>query len=494
MTTLELEGFPSTTRARFGVSLPLIFGIGIFSVIVTHAVAVLRDPDTLWHIVVGRWIIEHWALPSRGLFSATMANAPWVDQQWLAEVLMAWAYNNFGWSGLAIGTALCEATAIAMLLRILLGSFPPVYAMFATTLAGALWFPHLLARPYILTIPILVLWVAALVRAGSDNRVPPLWLALLIVLWANLHGSFMFGIGIAGLLAAEAVLLASDWQQRIRVAWGWALFEAVALGAALLTPNGIPGLLAPLHLINMSSLAYIGEWQGMNFSEPWSLPILLWLLFVLFAALSLGWRLPWTRVAIVLLLLTMALKHLRYMELLGFVSALLIAPSLALQVNRQSATSKLDRFITQLAKPANWRGISISGAIMVAIAVLALRAGNLSPPNATAPVAAIEAVQSHNLKGPAFNSYQFGGYLIFSGIAPFIDGRAELYGDDFLKRYIEAVRLTNDSLPQILNDYGITWTILPANGAAVLLMDHLSGWRRLHTDPAAVVHVRGDFQ
>jgi hypothetical protein len=182
------------------------------------------------------------------------------------------------------------------------------------------------------------------------------------------------------------------------------------------------------------------------------------------------------------------------MELLGFVSALLIAPSLALQVNRQSATSKLDRFITQLAKPANWCGISISGAIMVAIAVLALRAGNLSPPNATAPVAAIEAVQSHNLKGPAFNSYQFGGYLIFSGIAPFIDGRAELYGDDFLKRYIEAVRLTNDSLPQILNDYGITWTILPANGAAVLLMDHLSGWRRLHTDPAAVVHVRGDFQ
>ena len=97
MTTqsLSLDGFASAERNRFGVSLPLIFGIGIYLLIITHASAVLRDPDTFWHIVVGQWIIAHGAVPDHGIFSATMANAPWLDQEWLAEILMASGYDHF---------------------------------------------------------------------------------------------------------------------------------------------------------------------------------------------------------------------------------------------------------------------------------------------------------------------------------------------------------------------------------------------------------------
>ena len=218
MTSITLDTFAKTVRERnrVGVSLPLIFAVGTFVLIITHGNAVLRDPDTMWHIVVGRWIIAHGAIPLHGLFSATMANAPWLDQEWLGEALMSWGYDHFGWIALAAGTALCEAAAIAILLRVLLGVLSPFHAMFATILAGGLSSPHLLARPYILTIPILVVWVAALVRARIEDRAPSPWFVALIVLWANLHGSFVFGIGIAALLAAEAVFLARDWDARIR--------------------------------------------------------------------------------------------------------------------------------------------------------------------------------------------------------------------------------------------------------------------------------------
>ena len=133
MTIMSLDGFVGTTRERnrFGISLPLIFAVGTYLLIITHGNSVLRDPDTMWHIVVGRWIIAHGAVPLHGLFSATMANAPWLDQEWLGEVLMAWGYDHFGWTALAVGTALCEAIAIVILLRALLGTLPPVYAMFA---------------------------------------------------------------------------------------------------------------------------------------------------------------------------------------------------------------------------------------------------------------------------------------------------------------------------------------------------------------------------
>jgi hypothetical protein len=489
------DGFVSNvkTRSWFGVSLPLIFAIWIYALIVKLGPGVLGDPDTLWHIVVGRWIIAHDSIPDHGIFSGTMTNAPWVDQEWLGQIVMAWAYDHFGWTALVVGTALCEAVAISILLRGLLSWLPPIYAMFATVLSAALWTPHILARPYILTIPILVVWVVGLVRARSENSVPSLWLVLLIVVWANLHGSFLFGIGIAGLLAAEAVLLATDQRARVDAARGWGCFGVLAIGAALITPLGFNGLLFPFHLMNMQAMAYIMEWQGINFSSGaiWEIPIGLWLLIVLFAALTFGWRLPPTRVGMVVLLLAMALKHARYMEFLGVVSSLLLAPSLALQFNRERAPlTKIDRLMDKLARPADWPWIVLSGGIMIAFGSFMLRVENIKPPAEKTPAAAIAEVESNDINGQVFNAYQFGGYLIFVGIPPFIDRRAELYGDNFITRYVDAVLMKNDSLAQLLNDYDIEWTLFPPNSPVAIFMDHLSGWRRLYTDSAAVVHVR----
>jgi hypothetical protein len=487
---LGLGGFASSTREsrRFGISLPLLFALGVYSLIIAHPRLVLADPDTYWHIAVGHWIIQHGTVPDHGIFSATMGSSGWLPQSWLAEILMALIYDHFGWSGLSVVTALCEAAAIAILLRVLLGVLAPAHAMFAVTVAFVMSFHHVLARPFILTIPILVVWVAALVQARSNNRAPSPWLALLIVLWANLHGGYMFGIGIAALLALEAVLLAPDWHARIRAAREWGMFGTLAVGAALITPFGINGVLFPFNLTNMNALAYIAEWQGVNFTK--FQPIEIWLLTVLFAALSLGWRLPLTRLLMLLLLLTMALRHVRNGELLGLVAPLLIAPALADCLPKLSSVNTVDRLMTRLARPANTLGIIIAGAIFAAINAITLPGREILPLDAVFPTAAVSEVKAKHIEGPVFNAYQFGGYLIFAGFAPFIDGRAELYGDEFITRYVETVLMKKDQLPQLLDDNGITWTLFPPDAAIIILMDHLPGWRRLYADAVAVVHVR----
>src|SRR5215471_4802872 len=211
-------------RSRYALSLPLIFGLGIYALIAARGGAVLHDPDTYLHIAVGRWILSHAAVPHHGIFSGTMAEAPWVDHGWLGEVLLAGVFDAFGWAGLVAVTCLCVAAATAMLLRRLLDSLLPVHAMIATALAVILVIPHVLARPHIFTLPILVAWAAALVRARSEDRAPRPPLALLMALWANLHGGFLFGLGLAGLLGAEATLLAPDWRIRRRALRGWGLF------------------------------------------------------------------------------------------------------------------------------------------------------------------------------------------------------------------------------------------------------------------------------
>ena len=380
---------------------------------------------------------------------------------------------------------------MALLLRVLLRFLAPVHALIAVVLTWALALTHALARPHILTLPILVLWVAALVSARSEERAPSLWLALLITLWANLHSSYMLGLVLAALIAGEAVLLAPDWGARLRAMRGWAVFGGASAAAALITPFGIHGLIQPFELTQMSySSAVLVEWMSPNFQRYQPLEALLMVL--LFGGLSLGWRLPPTRVLIVLLLVHMALRHGRHGEPLGFIAPLLLAPTLGRQLAERLARRpvlSLDRAMSELAKPANARDMAIAGAVLLALTAMLLYSGIDRNNDKLTPTAALAAVEAHHIAGPVLNDYGFGGYLIFSGIKPFIDGRY-FYGDAFIKRYVEATALYTDQLPVLLNEYEITWTLLHPKTPGVMLLDHLPGWRRLYADDVAVVHVR----
>ena len=489
---MTTSAIPASGRSRYGVSLPLIFGLGVYALIAAYGGAVLHDPDTYLHVAVGRWIIAHRAVPYEGIFSATMPQAPWVAHEWLGEVLLAWLFDSFGWAGLVAVTAFCVAAAVAILLRQLLYSLVPVHAMIATALGVILVIPHVLARPHVFTLPMLVAWAAALVRARSEDRAPPPWLALLITPWANLHGGYLFGLGLAGLLAIEAVLLAPDWRSRRHAVRGWGLFAALAVVAALITPYGIAGLLLPLRLTGMSfAMGQLVEWRSPDFQS--FEPLEVWLVVVLFAAFTLGWRLPPTRLLMSLLLLHMALQHRRHGELVGLVAPLLLAPALAPQLRAVAAgrsAGPVDRGLAELAKPASLPGIALAGAMLAAISAAVLH-GSATRSDVPVPAAALAAIAAEHVSGPVLNDYGFGGYLIFSGIPPFIDGRAELYGDAFIKRHVEAMLLTSDELPRLLDQYGIAWTLIAAERPAAILLDHLPGWRRLYADDVAVVHVRG---
>jgi hypothetical protein len=477
-------------RSRLGLSLPLTFGLIAYAILLHGNALLLRDPDTYWHIATGRWIIAHGAVPHRDVFSFSMPGAPWEPLEWLAEVLLAWLYDYFGWSGPVAATALAFAAALGLLLRTLLRYLPPVYAMLATVMAWVAALPHVLARPHILVLPLLVAWIAALVVARDRDRVPSLWLAPLMTLWANLHGSYILGLGLAALFAGEALLAAADWRARFAVARGWALFGLVMVGAAVLTPFGIEGLMLPFKLVNMSANAFIGEWHSPDFQHDLSLE--LWIFLILSGSLARGWRLPLTRIGMLLLLLHMTLQHGRYCEILGFIAPLLAAPALGPQLVASfgiHTPSRLDRMMAECARPASMRGIAVATAALLAISAIILHRGIERGSDPVTPAAALAAVAAHHVKGPVFNSYDFGGYLIFRGIKPFIDGRY-FYGDAFITRYMDAVSGVGDGLPRLLKRYRIAWTLLSSKSPAVALLAHLPGWQRLYADKIAVVYVR----
>jgi len=465
-----------------GVSLPLIVGLAVYAEVLALPQRVLDGPGPYLHVAVGRWILAHGTVPDRDPFSHSMPGAPWVPHEWLAQVISAALHDTMGWAGLVIATALCFGVTLALLTRVLLAYLAPSHALIAVIGAWGLCYPHLVARPHIPGLLLLVVWIALLVVARARDQAPPYPVAALMTLWANLHGGFMFGLGFAALFGAEAVLLAPDVAVRRRAARDWIAFVAVSALAALITPNGVSGFLFPLRLMRMDFvLATVPEWQSPNFQHLE--PLEYWLLLALLGAFTLGVRLPVTRVAMLLLLVHMSLAHGRHAELLGLVGPLVIAPALAAQIKPYRLL--FDRRWGALAKPARAPALALAAVVALGAAVAVWRVGVAHDSGRLAPTAAIAAAAQQHVEGPVFNDYGFGNYLIYAGIAPFIDGRADMYGDDFLRRSRNLA-----ALPALLAEYRIGWTLLRPENPHVALLDHLAGWRRLYTDKVAVVHVR----
>ena len=89
-----------------------------------------------------------------------------------------------------------------------------------------------------------------------------------------------------------------------------------------------------------------------------------------------------------------------------------------------------------------------------------------------------------------FNEYSFGGPLILAGIRPYIDGRADMYGDRFFRDYQEALRGDPEHFDKAVDRYGIEWTMLPPHITLARRLDRTPGWKRVYADKVAVIHVR----
>ncbi len=460
-------------------SQPLIMGLSVFAILMWVG-AIFNDGDTFWHLAAGNWIIDHRAIPHTDPFSYTFAGKPWLAHEWLSELLMAGVFRLCGWSGLALLTAGAGGLTVYLVARVAsrwLGGL----ALWLTVLLGlGMIAPHLLVRPHILVLPLLALWCGELVEARTENRRPGWWMVPVMVLWANMHGSFLFGLCLIGPFALEALLAASHGERR-SVVIGWGGFGLAALVASLLTPHGFEGLLFPVKLLIMPGITGVMEWAPSDFSRPSMLEI--GLLGAVFVIIRQRAEVPLIRLLILLALVHLTFKHSRQEIMLGLLGVLLLAEPLG-RTFTGSMNGKLG--LKHWTRPA----MVFAGVVVVGLAILRLVLPVGEPRTANTPAEALAAVPEALRRQSVFNHYDAGGYLIWKGVRPFIDGRTDMYGADFFATYNQAMNSDQPALEKILRDYRVQWTLLKNGSDAADIMEHLPGWRRLHADQGFVVYVR----
>ncbi len=471
---------PSEQASPIRGLLPLWVGAGVYALFLLAGNRLLIDPDTLWQITVGQWILDHHAVPETDVYSFTMRGQPWISTQWLAQVLLARTYAVFGWSGPVVLSAGAIAATFALLANFLSRRVSDSTTLVFVAGALALTVPHLLARPHVLAMPFMVAWVGGLVAAADRRGAPSFWLLPWMALWANLHGGFVFGLVLIAPIGLDAVL-GAEASLRQSLVLRWAAFGAAALIASCCTPYGWNALLASQKILALGgALPLIMEWRPADFGSVGALEV--GLLLGVGLALWRGIKLPPLRIVLLLGFVHMALAQARAGEILALLAPLVLAAPIALQLGGPEASGA--------ARPP--RGGLFAGVAMVLVAgtVAFASVHRFEPHTRGSPVAAVAALKKLNL-ARVFNDYDFGGYLIANGVAPFIDGRTELYGEKFFVDHNAASGLMEpENLFRLLEQYRIEATLMRTQSAATKLLDHIDGWQKVYADDIATIHVR----
>ena len=457
----------------------LIFGIFVLAlpVVLAGQSMVFRDGDVSWHIAAGRWILEHRSLPRVDPFSFSMGGQPWLAIEWGAEIVYAAAYDLAGYAGLAAVVTLAMMALVAALIWHLVPRIGPVGLLLALTAFYLVIVPFVMARPHLLALPILAWWTVALLRSRDHAAGPPFALLPLMVVWANVHGSFVFGLVVAAAVALD-VLAASGWDRR--VLRRWLAFGVASLVASLLTPYGLAGVLHPLSISTMENLPSIGEWRA---SSPEVTPLFYAVLLAgLAGVLVKRPRMTAGELLLLLFALAMAFWHVRHQAVFIILAVLLAAPRLGSVPARARP----------LFDSRRERRLALAAAGAAAVAILGVRASIALVPEEGKgrPASVIAAIPPELRARPVFNEYSFGGPLILAGVRPYIDGRADMYGDAFLDRYLRVVNGDFREFDAVARQHGIAWTMMPPQSLLAKELDRRTDWKRVYADRIGAIHVR----
>lgn len=425
------------------------------------------DGDTGWHIGAGRYMLQTLSIPHADPFSYTYRGEPWIAHEWLAEVVMAALFNVGSWRLLALLFGLAATATMLLIGRELARWIPGRWVLVVLLCLAIILTPYARARPHVLAWPLLAGWLLILLHSRERKQAPPLAAAAIMLAWANLHASYMIGLGIAGLFAAEAAI---DQRREWPVLRGWAAFMALSLIAACVTPQGPGGFLYPFEVSGMQSLTVIGEWQPTRLPDD-----ALFLLSSVAVWLLLLWRwrqAPPLRALLLAALTWLALTHGRHQMIFAIVAPLIAAPLVGALIRKQAS----------MAFNPVWLGGS-------AVALIALRLLLPVPGQALRnfPMAAIDRVPPAIRAEPVFNDYSYGGPLILAGIPPYIDGRADMYGDAFTLDYVSITNGDMKLFRRAQRRWRFGWAIMPANAILAKRLATEPGWAPLYRDDRTVV-------
>lgn len=371
----------------------------------------LESGDVFWHLRTGDLILES-GIPAADSFSWTAQGEPWQPNAWLSDVVWASLRSGFGLTAISF---LRGVAVIGIALAVFWSARRRGAGPWASVSVGVV--ATLLINPFISERPLLVgfLLFPVLLALAQNYRTGSRWAlagaVAVMVLWANLHGSFLTGVAVVGLYALGWMFEDRTWRRPV------SLGVAVA-GAALVNPYFVSAYTHALTIRDAS--VNIDEWQPLSVADGRGLLLLGFMAAVAWALTSLSaWRTYSTSIPIVFL----AVGTIGVVRTGGFF-VLAAAPVVAAALSAL-AVPRLRAWAAPRRQPL------IIGFVVAGLLLAGQQVSNLSEAGAVDPRFSPELVAAVPAGCRLFNEYDLGGFVIdqrWPDVLVSQDGRNDMYG------------------------------------------------------------------
>lgn len=462
-----------------------LFELLLFIAIFAMALRPPVDTDMWWHLAAGRFS-PPFAPLKFDLFSHSVEGNPWLNHSWLSQHVLYGLYRAGGLQAIALATAFLVTLTFLILYP---GPGNPYLKGFSILLAAlassVVWTP----RPQLFSF---LAFAFVLKRLGSLRGKPDfLIIPAIFALWANLHSGYAAGLlllflSFAGNIADALLYRDPEAGRKARLL---SLILPLSLLAVCLNPWGPELLFYPARTLRIKSLqAYIQEWASPDFhllaNHPGIWLTIAVMLALAFSGIPAGWAELLPLFAFFYLYL-MAVRNVAFYSMVA-VLTLFRHGEIALRrfglVRPSGKGSRLNTLVLFLALLA-----------VVLRGYYTLRGDAIQAQEALSlPKGAVEFILKEKLAGNLFNSYNWGGYLIwhlYPSCRVFVDGRTDLYGDEILSQFLRVMR-AEEGWERILDEYKVDMVIVEKNMPLVRCLELKERWRKVYEDSLAVVFVR----
>lgn len=487
-----------------------IIWVGLFFVVLARGRQMLNaDGDFAMHLNLGRYILATGRIPLKDLFSHTLSGQPVMQHEWLACLIYAITERILGLGGAVLVSAILIATSLTLVFKRLLKENKAIISAVLVILIVSLnSIVHWLTRPHLYTFLLLALWMLVL-REMVQGKLQRWWLLpAIMLLWVNLHGGFIagfltwfiYGFGVI----SETLFYQGPGDSKFPDNfWRYYLLGGfTAFLASLLNPSGFglwTGIVSHLGNKYLADITY--EFQTPNFHETnsWPFMILIGLLVIVLGLTKkrresglLFCSAAW---------LLMGLYSARHIPLFGIVAAPLLAGGVDEILRIKKSQNKLLIWLGEINARVQKIDSQLKGVFWIVLSVV-IAVGGLGlglsfdaegqgyafDPEAF-PVNAVDWIKENPQEGEMFNEFLWGGYLqyrLWPEKQVFIDSKADFYGEDFIRQYLQVIHLEED-WETVLDQYQVDWAILPTNNKAAQAIEVDLEWDLVYEDTTALI-------
>lgn len=372
----------------------------------------LVDPDLGWHVAIGEHFLSTGQVIRPDIFSFTMPGYMWGNSYLLYEIAVAFLMKTFGHLFLVFAFSVIGALGFLILVK-KLNFVNGFLTLFAAVFAMA----NLGVRPHMVSLFMFAVLVVLIEKKFFLKLASLPVFFIFFALWANIHRGFVFALMVFALYLFFYTLR----EKKISLRGAGALL--FAFGGSFITPfpvlvwsSGVAG-----DFTTFENLKYIAEWQPTVMFFPQNLLLAVSGMVFIYLFLNGGRRLDVIWFLVGCIIFALAFISVAFMFFWSAIFVFLITRHFDLKLPRfvvlPARTPLFVYFVLTLSVLAMLLSFSVK--VLESINFRQVLVRNRYP------VLALEFMKKSGIVGNLFNSYVWGGYLVWQaeGSPVFIDGR-----------------------------------------------------------------------